>query len=343
MNFKASIIIPVYNEVDSLETLCFKLKEAFQNIKVKYIFIDDGSSDGSSGWLTKNLQNYFNTKELYLISLKKNYGKGYAIREGIKKLEGKYTIFIDSDMEYEPKDIFEMYEVVLKNKNINVLYGSRNLGTKIQLRKYFLNSIAVKFNTLVFNFLFNQSITDLHTGSKIVESSLLKYLNLNTDGFGIEVVMSSEISKKEINIYEYGISYLERTVEQGKKITFIDGIKSYYFLFRERFIKNDVYTIISLLYSLLFMTYVGSHFGMGLGKILVVLFFMLIGLLIALSRKIIPLSIVFGLIYIGSLFSKGNGKILTVVIFFLLGLYLSKKTKKLFLAQRKNFIQKLLI
>ncbi len=343
MNFKASIIIPVYNEINSLETLCFKLKEAFQNIKVKYIFIDDGSSDGSYGWLTKNLQNYFNTKELYFISLKKNYGKGYAIREGIKKLEGKYTIFIDSDMEYEPKDIFEMYEVVVKNKNINVLYGSRNLGTKIQLRKYFLNGITVKFNTFVFNFLFNQSLTDLHTGSKIVESSLLKDLDLNTDGFGIEIVMSSEISKKEINIYEYGISYLERTVEQGKKITFIDGIKSYYFLFRERFIKNDLYTIISLLYSLLFMTYAGSHFGMGLGKILVVIFFMIIGLIIALSRKIIPLSIVFGLIYTGSLFSKGNGKIYSVVIFFLLGLYLSNKTKNFFLEKRKNFIHKLLI
>ena len=342
MNFTASIIIPIYNEVVSLEPLCFKLKEAFQNIKVKYIFIDDGSSDGSCDWLTKNLQKYFNTNELNLISLKKNYGKGYAIKEGIKKIEGKYTIFIDSDMEYEPKDIFEMYEVVSKNKNINVLYGSRNLGTKIQLRKYFLNGIAVKFNTFVFNFLFNQSLTDLHTGSKIVQSSLLNELDLNTDGFGIEIVMSSEISKKDINIYEYGIGYLERTVEQGKKIKFIDGIKSYYFLFRERFIKNDIYTKVSLFYSLIFMTYLGSHFGMGLGKILVIIFFMITGLLIALSRKIIPLSIVFILIYIGSLFSKGNGKIYSVIIFFILGLWLSKKTKKLFLAKKKNFIQKLL-
>ena len=209
----------------------------------------------------------FNTNEFELISLKKNYGKGYAVREGIKKVEGYHTIFIDSDLEYDPQDISEMYNVVLKNKDIKVLYGSRNLGTKIQLRRYFLNAIAVKLNTFLFNFLFNQSLTDLHTGSKIIESSLLTNLNLNTDGFGLEIVMSSEISKNDINIYEYGIGYLERTVEQGKKITFIDGIKSYYFLFRERFIKNDIFTIISLLYSLLFMTYAGSHFGMGLGKI----------------------------------------------------------------------------
>ncbi len=343
MNFKASIIIPIYNEVDSLETLCIKLKEAFQNIKIKYIFIDDGSNDGSHDWLAKNLQTFFNVKDLNFISLKKNYGKGYAVRQGIKKVEGQYTIFIDSDLEYEPQDLFEMYNVVLKQKNIKVLYGSRNLGPKIQLRRYFLNAIAVKINTFIFNFLFNQSLTDLHTGSKIIENSLLSNLDLNTDGFGLEIVMSSEITKKEINIYEYGISYLERTVEQGKKITFIDGIKSYYFLFRERFIKNDIFTKISLLYSLLFMAYVGSHFGMGSGKILVVIFFMIIGLLIALRRKIMPLSVVFAMIFIGSLFSKGNGKIYTVIIFFLLGLYLSKKTKSFFLKKRKNFIQKLLI
>ena len=343
MNFKASIIIPIYNEMDSLEALCIKLKEAFQNIKIKYIFVDDGSNDGSSEWLAKNLHTFFNAQELNLISLKKNYGKGYAVREGIKKVEGQHTIFIDSDLEYEPQDIFEMYNVVSKNRNIKVLYGSRNLGTKIQLRRYFLNAIAVKLNTFLFNFLFNQSLTDLHTGSKIIESSLLTNLDLNTDGFGLEIVMSSEISKKEINIYEYGISYLERTVEQGKKITFIDGIMSYYFLFRERFIKNDVFTKISLLYSLLFMTYLGSYFGMGSGKILVVIFFMVIGLLVALSRKIIPLSVLFVMIYIGSLFSKGNGKIYTIIIFFLLGLYLSRKTKSYFLKKRKNFIQKLLI
>ena len=87
MNFSASVIIPIYNEINFLETLCIKLKEVFKNSKIKYIFIDDGSSDGSLEWLAKNLQTYFNTKEVELVSLKKNYGKGYAVREGIKKVE----------------------------------------------------------------------------------------------------------------------------------------------------------------------------------------------------------------------------------------------------------------
>ena len=187
-----------------------------------------------------------------------------------------------------------------------------------------------------------QSLTDLHTGSKIIENSILVDLDLKTDGFGLEIVMSSEISKKAINIFEYGISYYERTYEQGKKITFVDGIISYYFLFRERFLKNDLPTQISTLYSFLFMTYAGTYFGMGSGKILVILFFMIIGLKIALNRKIIQLSIIFFLIYAGSLFSKGNGRIYTVIIFFIIALYVSKKIKKYFLITKSNFITRFL-
>ena len=223
MNYKASLIIPIFNEINSLETLCIKLTEAFKNTKIKYIFVDDGSSDGSLDWLNKNLQTFFNTKDIELISLKKNYGKGYAVREGLKKIEGEHTIFIDSDMEYEPQDISEMYNIVLKNKNIKVLYGSRNLGTKIQLRRYFLNAIAVKLNTFLFNFLFNQSLTDLHTGSKIVESSLLANLDLNTDGFGLEIVMSSEISKNDIagNLIKKNVTPLLRKAERVLHVLFL--------------------------------------------------------------------------------------------------------------------------
>ncbi len=342
MNFEASIIIPIYNEINSLNSLCYKIKDTFKDLKIKYIFVDDGSKDGSLNWLKDNLELVFSKKEFELIILKKNFGKGYAVKEGIKKTEGKYTIFLDSDLEYEPRDVLEMYHVVRENTNINVLYGSRNVGSKIQLRRYFMNKIAVKINTWIYNFLFNQSLTDLHTGSKIINTDLLKKLNLNTNGFGLEIVMSSEIARRNINIFEYGISYYERTVEQGKKITFADGIKSYYFLFRERFLKNDFPTQVSILYSFTFMTYAGTHFGMGSGKILAIILFMIIGLMIALNRKILQLSLVFFLIYFGSLFSKGNGRIYTVILCFIIGLYLSKKIKKYFLNIKHNYITRLI-
>ncbi len=340
MKYKASLIVPVFNEYLFLNSICLKLKNTFESKNIKFIFVDDGSKDGSSRWLNDNLKEIFNKANFELIILKKNHGKGFAIREAIKKIEGDYTLFIDSDLEYQPSDLLEMYNVILKDNTINVLYGSRNLGSKTQLRKYFLNGIAVKINTWIFNFLFRQSLTDLHTGSKIIKSSLLKDLNLSTDGFGLEIVMSSEIAKKNINIFEYGISYYERSIQEGKKITMIDGFKSYYFLFRERFIKTDLSTQISLIYSFSFMTYAGTYFGMGMGKIMVILSFMLIGLMIGLNRKILPLSIIFSLTFIGSLFSKGNGKIYTTVLFFLIGLFISKKITNSFSnLERKSFIK----
>ena len=157
----------------------------------KPVFVDYGSNDGSKDWLRKNLKIIFKKDKVELIILKKNYGKAYAVKEGIKKTEGIYTLFIDSDLEYEPQDLLEMYNVILKNDAIKVLYGSRNLGSKTQLRRYFINGIAVKINTWVFNFFFDQSLTDLHTGTKIVKTSLLKKLNISTNGFGLEIVMSS--------------------------------------------------------------------------------------------------------------------------------------------------------
>ena len=329
MKYKSSLIVPVFNELYSLDSLCMKLKHVFKNYEVKYIFVDDGSTDGSSEWLQKNLRKIF-SESFELIILNKNYGKGYAVKEGIKKIEGLHTLFIDSDLEYQPLDLLEMYDEILKNKDIEVIYGSRNLGSKTQLRRYFLNGIAVKINTWIYNFLFNQSLTDLHTGSKIIKNSLLSQLNISTNGFGLEIVISSEIAKKNINIFEYGISYFERSFEEGKKITFVDGLKSYYFLFRERFIQNNIETQLSLIYSFIFMSYVGTHFGMGIGKILAVILCIIVGLMIALNRKIFPLSLTFLALYIGSLFSKGNGKIYTTIIFFFIGLYLSKKISKYF-------------
>ena len=99
--------------------------------------------------------------------------------------------------------------IFLTNQDIDVLYGSRNLGIKNSVRRYFFNGIAVKLNTWIYNFLFNQSLTDLHTGSKIINNKLLKELNISTNGFGLEIVISSEIAKRKINIFEYGISYYD--------------------------------------------------------------------------------------------------------------------------------------
>ncbi len=328
MNPKASIVIPIYNEINLIEKFINKLYSTFETLEIKFIFIDDGSNDGSKEWLLENIPIIFNKKKYILKNLKKNYGKGYAVREGIKFIEGNYTIFIDSDLEYDPLDALGLYNIAKENENIIALYGSRYTGGKLQLRRHFINDVAVRLNTWIFNLLFDQSITDLHSGTKLIENKLLNKLKLTLNGFGHEIDMSSEISKNSVNIYETGISYIERTFEEGKKITIIDGILSYYFLFKARFLQNDQYIQLSMLYSLTFMTFIGTFFGMGIGKIMITIVFAFIGLVNAMHRKIFALSIVFLFIYLGSLFSNGNGRIFPILLFYFFSLWLTKRIFK---------------
>ena len=340
MNIKLSIVVPVYNELNLIDRFTNSLFETFKDLSVKYIFIDDGSSDGSKEWLSINIPIIFIKNKYDLILLDKNFGKGYALRQGIKKIEGDYVLFLDSDLEYEPKDGYELYEIAKKNKSIDVLYGSRYLGGKIQLRKHFFNDIAVRINTYLFNILFGQSITDLHTGTKLIKSLLIKELDLSLNRFGFEIDISSQIAKLNYNIFEYGISYIERSYAQGKKITFLDGLLSYFFLFKTRFLQNDLQTSVSILYSFLFMTYAGTYFGMGTGKILIVIAFMFVGLLLGINRKIFPLSLVFFGIYFGSLFSKGNGRIYPIIFFFTICFYFSKKISNKYKNKKSNYLLK---
>ena len=231
MQIELTVLIPIYNEFYFLEKFVKKLVNTFEKKLIKFVFVDDGSTDGSSDWLLENIPTICKLYKYELIFLKKNTGKGFAIRQAIKKIEGDYVLCIDSDLEYDPIDGLEIYEIAKDNHYIDVIYGSRYLGGKIQLRKHFFHDIAVRINTYIFNIFFNQSITDLHTGTKVIKSKLIKELDLTLNRFGLEIDMSSQIAKKNYNIYEYGISYVERTKSEGKKITFIDGLLSYYFLF----------------------------------------------------------------------------------------------------------------
>ena len=148
-----SIIIPIYNEINLIDQFVRKLIEVFDQTKTKFIFIDDGSKDGTKEFLIKNISNLINPKNFKLILLKKNYGKGYAVRQGFKEIEGKYVLLMDSDLEYDPKDALELYLIAKKDNNIDVLHGSRYIGGKIQLRKHFFNDLAVRINTYIFKHL----------------------------------------------------------------------------------------------------------------------------------------------------------------------------------------------
>ena len=323
-----SIIIPIYNEAKFINRLFDDLKKYFNTKSVEVIFVDDGSNDD-----TPQLIKEFEKKDSYKfnfipIKLDINSGKGKAIQTGIKNSLGKYILLQDADLELDTKDASEMYQMIKNNNEIKCIFGSRYLSGKLKKNNYFFNNLVGKINSLIFNIFFSQSISDVHCGLKILHRSVIEKINLTVNDFGIEIDIASQIVRNNFFIYEFGVSYYFRTKSQGKKITWIDGIKSFYYLIKARFFDNSTSTNISILFSSLYMAYVGSYFGMGLGKTLFIITFFMLGLIIGLRYKILPSAFIFFFIYIGSLLGRGQGKVLAVLLFFILGLYFAKKINK---------------
>ena len=327
-NINLTIVIPIFNEEQYLSKLLKDLKIYFNEKTIEIIFVNDGSFDSSKNILEdlKRKDYLFHFK---LINLKKNLGKGSAVRKGLEASKGNYILLQDADLELDVKDSKEIYDIIKNDKNIKCIFGSRYLSGKLKKHNYFINQFIGKLNTFIFNLLFGQSLTDIHCGLKIFHREVYNKINLSLNDFGLEIDIASQIIKQNFYIYEVGVSYFSRTVKAGKKITWVDGIKSYYYLFKVRFIDNSFSTLFSIIISSLYMTYVGSYFGMGLGNTLFIIIFFLSGLIIGLHTKILSTLIIFLFIYIGSFFGQGQGQVLSVLMFFILALLIVRKLRKL--------------
>ncbi len=337
-NINLSIIIPVYNEEPYLPNLFKDLIKYFDDKQTELIIVDDGSNDKSQTLIQKfqNQKNYkLNCKS---IRLDKNSGKGKAIQIGIKNSNGKYILLQDADLELDTKDSFEMYQIVKADNQIKCIFGSRYLSGKLKKNNYFFNNLIGKINSLIFNIFFSQSISDVHCGLKILHRDIIEKINLTVNDFGIEIDIASQIVRNNFSIYEYGVSYFFRTKAQGKKITWVDGIKSFYYLIKVRFFDNSISTNLSIFYSAIYMAYVGSYFGMGLGKTLFIIIFFILGSIIGINFKILTSSIIYLFIYLGSFFGKGNGTSLSVLIFFILGIFVARYVKKNFSNSKTNYL-----
>ena len=323
-----SIVIPVFNEDRYLEKLFEQLKKFFNKDDIEIIIIDDGSTDNSN-IIIENFKTKKDFKFNFIcIKLDINSGKGKALQTGIKKANGKYILLQDADLELDIKDSKEMYDMICNNQEIKCIFGSRYLSGKLKKNNYFFNNLVGKINSLIFNIFFSQSLSDVHCGLKILHQDVIKKIKLSINDFGIEIDLASQVVRNNFFIYEYGVSYYFRTKEQGKKITWLDGLKSFYYLLKVRFFDNSPSTNLSILFSSIYMAYVGSHFGMGLGNTLFIIIFFIGGTILGIHFKFLSSSLIFIFIYIGSLFGKGNGTTLSVLLFFILGLYLSRKLQK---------------
>jgi glycosyltransferase involved in cell wall biosynthesis len=230
---KLTIIIPVYNEIKTIEKLIKKILKI--NIKKQLIIVDDGSSDGTELVLKK-----YKNKIDRLITHKKNLGKGAAIKSGQKYVRGKYIGIQDADLEYDPRDLKKIVNEMDK-KDLKVVYGSRVLKkNKFKNTQSFTHIVRIWGNiflTKVSNFFNRQKLTDAHTCYKVFNSKIFKKIKLKEQGFSFCPEITTKISMLNINIEEFPINYIGRTYEEGKKITAFDGLDALYVLAKYRYFK----------------------------------------------------------------------------------------------------------
>ena len=228
-----TVIIPVYNESKTITKILNKVIEI--KISKQIIVVDDCSTDNSRKKIL-NLKSKVNK----IIIHKKNLGKGAAIQSAQKFIKGKYTIIQDADLEYNPNDYFKILKRI-NYENINVVYGSRVLGKKRYKLKNFTSLSRIFFNhilTLLSNVINNQTLTDAHTCYKLFESKMFKRIKLKENGFAFCPEITTKISNLNIKIFEVPISYRGRSYEEGKKISYKDGIEAVFALFKYKFFKN---------------------------------------------------------------------------------------------------------
>ncbi len=221
-----SVIIPAYNEIKTIDKILKKIKEI--KISKQIIIVDDFSNDGTRDYLKK-----IKDPEIKVILQDKNYGKGFAIRTGIKHIIGDITIIQDADLEYNPQDYPKLINPILQDKS-NVVYGTR--FPKGKKRPSILNPffMANRILTIMTNTLYNTKITDEPTCYKTFKTSILKEINLKCKRFEFCPEVTAKVRKKGYKIFEVPISYFPRTVEQGKKINWKDGIEAMWTLIKYR-------------------------------------------------------------------------------------------------------------
>lgn len=220
---KVSIVIPVYNEEKTIIILLRKINEEIKKIKefiFEIIVINDFSNDQTYSLLEKN-KNLFNL----LVNNKKNFGKGYCIKNSLNFLQGEIVLIQDADLEYLPIEYSKLLMPFLIHE-ADAVYGSRFKSSEINRVLLFWHSIANKLITLFCNFFADYNLTDVETGFKVFKRDLLTKMNLieNTFAFEIEVTMKLSKMRPKINLYEVGINYFGRSYAEGKKIRFKDAV-----------------------------------------------------------------------------------------------------------------------
>tara|TARA_B110000858_G_scaffold63455_1_gene73540 strand:+ start:605 stop:1282 length:678 start_codon:yes stop_codon:yes gene_type:complete len=219
---KVSVLIPCYNEVNTIELIVHKIRE-LNNIDLEIIVINDHSSDGTEQILKERLNNKIDL----IINNEENHGKGYCIRKGIKVAKGEIILIQDADLEYDPSDYYKILNPIINNK-ADIVYGTRFFGGTERRIHFFWHTYANKLLTFFCNIKTNLNLSDMECGFKVFKKKCLKEINLTEDRFGFEPEITIKLARKKFLFYEVGISYYGRSYEEGKKIGFKDALRAMY-------------------------------------------------------------------------------------------------------------------
>ena len=217
---KISIIIPVYNEIGTLEEQVQRVRAVSLPCDREIILVDDGFTDG-----TRDLIKRLYYDDTFALFHPENRGKGAAIRTGLSKSTGDVILVQDADLEYDPNDYSKLPAPILAG-NADVIYGSRFVGSETHRVLYFWHMVGNRFLTLLSNMFTNLNLTDMETSYKVFRKQILDQITLQEDRFGFEPEITAKAAKLKCRFYEVGISYHGRTYAEGKKIGWKDGMRA---------------------------------------------------------------------------------------------------------------------
>jgi glycosyltransferase involved in cell wall biosynthesis len=234
---KLSVVIPVYNEIATIEEILRRVQDT--GLRKEIILLDDCSTDGTRQTLENMVKlqaggeavafaqdggDPIPLADIRFFFQEKNQGKGAALRRGFAEATGEIVLVQDADLEYDPRDYPKLLDPIVDGR-ADVVYGSRFLGGPQRVH-YFRHYVANKFLTLLSDIFTNLKLTDMETCYKVFRKEALQGIQIKSDRFGFEPEITAKIAKGKWRVYEVPISYAGRTYEEGKKITWKDGVRA---------------------------------------------------------------------------------------------------------------------
>jgi len=214
---KLSVVIPIYNEVNTLTEIIERVRDV--PIEKELVLVDDYSTDGTRDLLSK-IEDDADVRVMYH---ERNQGKGAALRTGFRYATGDVIIIQDADLEYDPSEYPKLLQPIQDGK-ADVVFGSRFAGGEPHRVLYFWHLMGNRFLTLLSNMLTNLNLTDMETCYKMFKREVIQGVTIEESRFGFEPEITAKVAQKKCRIFEVGISYSGRTYDQGKKIGWKDGV-----------------------------------------------------------------------------------------------------------------------